>query len=178
MKYLLLFLLAIQTSFAKPLFSSHCEDKIIELINNSQKNINVAVYSISNDNIIEALIQAKQRNVEITILTDKIQVSNQKTFTKLEKLVASKINFKVNSVCNIMHDKFAIFDNKHAIAGSFNWTNPASKKNAEDCKPTKSKVDIKTYQARFQELWKINSQKYSDCFLKNIRKPRLACKHL
>jgi phosphatidylserine/phosphatidylglycerophosphate/cardiolipin synthase-like enzyme len=77
-----------------------------------------------------------------------------------------------------MHDKFAIFDNKHAIAGSFNWTNPASNKNAEDCKPTKSKVDIKTYQARFQELWKINSQKYSDCFLKNIRKPRLACKHL
>lgn len=168
MKYLLLFLLAIQTSFAQVFFSSHCEKEIIRLIKNSKKSINVSVYSISNDNIMQALIEAKKRGIKLTILTDATQTSNPKTFPRLEELIKAKPRFKVHSVCRIMHDKVAIFDNKEAITGSYNWTNPASTQNSENCITTQNKADISKYQNRFKKLWKINSQEYSDCFLRNI----------
>ena len=53
--------------------SSYCEDKIIELIDDSEESIDIAVYSINNTNIVDALKKAHSKGIKIRILTDNIQ---------------------------------------------------------------------------------------------------------
>lgn len=75
--------------------SKVCEEKIIELINNSQSSIDVAVYSINNQQIIDALYRARQRDVSIRILTDKLQASGK--YSKVEEMHSNGLNIRVHT---------------------------------------------------------------------------------
>lgn len=96
--------IAVEYVFFSP--SSQCEDEIIRLINQSQNNIDIAVYAINNDNIIAALKQAKDRGVKIRILTDRLQASGKSS--KVRELYAFGFDIKVHSKYKIEHNKFAI----------------------------------------------------------------------
>ena len=78
-----------------------------------------------------------------------------------------------------MHHKFAIFDNKSAIEGSFNWTYSAANNNAEDCNVFDKEEDIKVLRRRFKKLWKVNDKEVSECYFGNMRvtkEERVKCK--
>lgn len=141
--------------------SKDCEHKIVDLINKSEKNIDVAVYSINNDKIVDALKKAKFRNVTIRILTDRLQASGK--YSKVIELRTSGLNIRVHTKNKIEHNKFAIFDGKVVSTGSFNWTNAASNKNSENCLfLLKDQKNIEIYQKRFETLWKENTQQKSE----------------
>ena len=124
--------------------SKVCEEKIIELINNSQSSIDVAVYSINNQQIIDALYRARQRDVSIHI--------------------------RVHTKNKIEHNKFAVFDGKSASTGSFNWTNAATSKNSENCLFLINEPDYaKIYQQRFEELWEMNTETKSEQWFEKRR---------
>ena len=92
--------------------SKVCEEKIIELINNSQSSIDVAVYSINNQQIIDALYRARQRDVSIRILTDKLQASGK--YSKVEEMHSNGLNIRVHTKNKIEHNKFAVLtENPH-----------------------------------------------------------------
>ena len=110
--------------------SLKCENSIIKLINEAQENIDVVVYAINNDNIVEALKSAYDKGVKIKILTDKTQASSK--HSKVLELYQYGINIRVHSKHKIEHNKFAVFDSKKATSGSYNWTNPATSKNSEN----------------------------------------------
>ncbi|MBP5615256.1 MAG: phospholipase D family protein [Alphaproteobacteria bacterium] len=141
--------------------SSECEDSIVHLIKTSQKTIDVAIYSINNDQIVSALKEAHNRGVYLRILTDRMQAASKSS--KVLDLYQFGINIKVNSKFRIEHNKFAVFDAAKVSTGSFNWTNPASKKNSENCLfVTENPKVIVMYENRFNELWKLNSDIKSD----------------
>ena len=138
----------------------------MKFIETSEHSIDVAVYSINNDAIVKALKKAHKRGVKIRILTDKLQAAGKSS--KVKELYLSGINIRINSQHKIEHNKFAIYDNKIASTGSYNWTNPASDKNSENCLfLIHNKKAIKEYQVRFEYLWKINTKKKSDRWFKN-----------
>lgn len=173
---LLVFNFAINTH-AKITFTNKCEKEIIKLINNSTETIDIAVYSINNLNIIDQLIKAKDKGVKIRILTDRIQAFGNSSKVKL--LHDTGFDIKIHSKDRIMHHKFAIFDNKSAVEGSFNWTYSAANKNAEDCNVFDKEEDIKVLQRRFKKLWKINSKDISECYFGNMKiekEKRISCK--
>ncbi len=140
--------------------SNDCENEIIDLINNSQKTIDIAVYAINNRNIVKALEKAHRRGIKLRILTDKSQASLKSS--KARQIFANGINIKVHTKYKSAHDKFAIFDDAFILTGSYNWTNAASKQNTENCIFLLSEPEIvKKYQNRFNELWSVNSEKKS-----------------
>ena len=57
--------------------SKQCEKTIVEFIDNSKETIDVAIYSINNDKIVEALKKSHYQGVKLRILTDKLQVSSK-----------------------------------------------------------------------------------------------------
>ena len=141
--------------------SSKCENSIVKLINKSEKQIDVAVYAINNDNIVDALKKAHDRGVKIRILTDRLQASNKSS--KVRELYNYGINIRVHSKFKIEHNKFAIFDRKIASSGSYNWTNPATEKNSENCIFfIKNKEAVGEYRRRFDYLWRVNTKTKSD----------------
>jgi phosphatidylserine/phosphatidylglycerophosphate/cardiolipin synthase-like enzyme len=150
-------LLTTNLSYANEVYfspSEQCENKIIDLIDNSLKTIDVAVYSINNIAISESLIKAYERGVDVRIITDRVQAKGRSS--KVPYLLENKLNLVINNQFKIEHNKFAIFDGEILETGSFNWTEPASKYNSENCLFIDSdKKIISNYQGRFNELWKL-----------------------
>lgn len=150
---------ALEYVFFSP--STDCENEIIRLINQSQNKIDIAVYAINNDNIIDALKQAYTRGVKIRILTDRLQASNKSS--KVKELYALGFDIKINSQYKIEHNKFALFDNKYVSSGSYNWTNPATSANSENCIFFEDNQPIiQAYQKHFDQLWQLNNKAKSD----------------
>lgn len=152
-----------QTQKAEVFFSpsQKCENQLVELIDGSSQTIDAAVYSINNTNIVDALKKAHKRGVKIRILTDRMQASGKSS--KVRELHDGGINIRVHSKHKIEHNKFAIFDGKTASTGSYNWTNPATKKNSENCVFFTDDVKVITdYQNRFNYLWQVNTKKASE----------------
>lgn len=146
--------------------SLDCENKIIELIDTSEK-IDIVVYAINNKQIVEALKRAKDRDAEIKILTDRLQASNKSS--AVHELKRYGLNIKVHSKHKIEHNKFAVFDNNQVITGSYNWTNPASEKNSENCIIISDEEENSAqYQSRFNYLWNINSKEKSLVWFKRF----------
>jgi len=141
--------------------SLKCENNIVKLINNTQESIDAAVYAINNKDIVNAIKKAHKRGIKIRILTDRLQAANKSS--KVKELYGFGVNIRVHSKHKIEHNKFAIFDGKKAVSGSYNWTEPASTKNSENCIFfIKNKDIVKDYQNRFDYLWKINTKQKSD----------------
>ena len=127
-----------------------CENNIIERINKSNK-IDIAVYSITNPNITKAIVAAYNRGTDIRIITDRVQAKGKKSL--IETIKKAGIPVLTNKKHKIEHNKFAVFDDKHIVSGSYNWTTNASMYNSENCiffnQPNKE------YSHRFEQLWNI-----------------------
>lgn len=138
--------------------SLDCENHIIDYIDSAKQSIDAAVYAINNDAIVEALIRAHMRGVDVRILTDRTQAGQKSSLVPV--LEAFGISLRRHKRYRIQHDKFAIFDGKKAVTGSYNWTNTASRKNAENCLflPRKNKT-VNQYLERFEILWKLNENR-------------------
>ncbi len=149
------------TAYFSP--SLDCENQIIRLIKTSQKTIDIAVYTITNRPIMRAVEKAHERGVDVRIITDKKQADHYSSVST--RLYQKDIPIKINTEHEIEHNKFAVFDNRSMITGSFNWTYSASNKNSENCLViTDEPQVIQQYTTRFNELWKLYDKQKSNRF--------------
>ena len=147
--------------------SKSCESQILSAISQAQTTIDAAVYTFTHKQIAKALYQAHERGVNIRLLTDKKQSDYYASV--IPSLFRKGIPIKVNTEYNIEHNKFAIFDKKKLITGSYNWTFSASNYNSENCMVITQENKILTaFQERFNELWNIYDQEKSNRWFYNI----------
>lgn len=143
---------------------------LVKFINEAKQSIYAAVYMITDKVIANALIKAYQRGVDVQLIIDKSTVespygkgkmlasSHMPLFvfgpdaTKTEK--DSQQKMFAGRILAIMHNKFAIFDNKILWTGSFNWTRSANQQNAENVLISDEKQLIQTYARYFETLKK------------------------
>lgn len=122
-----------------PKQSEDVQDKIIELIENSQESIYIAMYNFSYKKFAKELSKASNKGIKITVILDKSKVE------KDDKIYAflKKNDIKVIVPDVKLHTKVAIFDNKKLMLGSSNWTKESFKKNYEIILFTDDKKVIK-----------------------------------
>lgn len=145
--------------------SNACENVIIKQMYNAKKSIDINVYSINNWRIFEALKEIKDNGIPMRILTDRQQAGGRGS--KVPELHEKGFNIRVNSKHKIEHNKYVVIDGETVITGSYNWTNPATLKNSENCLMIWN--DPKTtsaYQKRFNYLWEINTAEKSEEWFK------------
>jgi len=151
---------------------------LLKLINEAQKTILAAVYMFTENRIAQALIKARQRNVEIKIIVDRVTVESE--YGKALLLLQNGIEvsmytpFKAAAVPyrflkqngdkffpheSIMHNKFAIFDNKTVFTGSFNWTVSANVRNQENVIVIEDADVCKIYETYFDKLFTTQGKK-------------------
>ena len=125
--------LAIPSDIPETLFTiiNTIRTNIIKLINYAQKSIDIAVYAISDEQIYQEILKAKNQGIKIRIVTDRLQSTQSDT---VKKLYEAGIDVKISDGFNkgMMHNKYAIFDNSFVITGSFNWSNNAENYNWEN----------------------------------------------
>ncbi|MBQ2858955.1 MAG: endonuclease [Alphaproteobacteria bacterium] len=127
---------------------TECEDRIIAEINRAT-TVDIAVYSITNSKIANAIIAAHQRGARVRIITDRTMAGHKSS--RIDELVAAGIPVRVNHRHKIEHNKFAVFDNRRMVTGSYNWTSAATKYNSENC--IFMPHPAQEYTKRFEYLW-------------------------
>ncbi len=139
---------------AKVLFSPNggCQQAIVNEIGRATKSIDIAMYYLTSREIAQELVKAKERGVTIRIFLDQNQ--ENASYSKSRYLIKRSIEVRFYIGKVLMHNKFAIIDNKVLITGSFNWTPTADKENQENLLILTDKDLIKKYSERFELLWK------------------------
>lgn len=116
----------------------HLEQRLISLIEKEKKSIHIAVYSLTHRRIATALIEAKQRGVQVEVIVDRFSVK-----AKSPLLLMSQAGIPISvwdsdprrtkkSHRPLMHHKFCVFGDDMVWTGSFNWTYEASRSHKED----------------------------------------------
>ena len=129
-----------------------CRNAIINQINSATHQLNICVFTISDDSIADAIITSHKRGRQIRIITDNDKSHDEGS--DIEQIAREGILVKVDRTPNHMHHKFMVADEKAIITGSYNWTRSAAKFNHENIILSKEAGLIKSYLKEFDNLWK------------------------
>jgi phospholipase D len=107
-----------------------CVGHIVDAINAAQTNIHVQAYEFSAKGIIDALIAAHARGVDVDVILDYRQygVSGKGA----EEVRKAGIPVWIDHPTDVAHNKLIIIDNKLVIGGSYNYTKQAEERNTEN----------------------------------------------
>ena len=110
------------------------------------------IYSFTLDEIALALIEAKNRGIEVKVLLEKQQSGT--AYSEEKRLASSGIETRfMDNPSGIMHDKFSVFDSEIAATGSFNYTANANENNNENLVFLYNPETAREFEAEFSRLW-------------------------
>jgi len=144
-----------------------CSAHILREIDQAKKELLVAVYAFTHDELAQALVQAKKRGVTVQVVIDRefdagTQNSKGKFFEaqkiplrRLSGLRSAKAHDKD---AGLMHQKFAVIDRRIVFTGSYNWTHSADSLNDENLLLFRDAgLLAEEYRKAFLNLWERKS---------------------
>ncbi|QEK90287.1 nuclease [Wolbachia endosymbiont of Chrysomya megacephala] len=108
----------------------NCTNLIIDSVGHAKKSVLVQAYQFTSKPIAESLVQAKKRGVDIKVILDESQVRSK--YSVINELFRQKIPIYIDYKPAISHSKIMIIDEQKIITGSFNFSDSAQKRNAEN----------------------------------------------
>lgn len=139
-----------------------CSAHILREIEQAKRELLVAVYAFTNDELANAIVQAKKRGVVVQVVVDRdFDASNDKSKGKflegqkipLRRLAGTKTK-TTEKDAGLMHQKFAIIDRKIVFTGSYNWTHSADNLNDENLLLFRDAAPLaEEYRKAFLRLW-------------------------
>lgn len=127
------------------------ETKIIPEINRAKKYVYISSFIITHNGIKNALIAAKDRGVEIKIITDATSASGKYSIHK--SLRDNNIAVKVENKAGKMHTKSIVIDDRLIFIGSMNLTKSGESKNDENVLLIKNPRAAAIFKKQFLYLW-------------------------
>lgn len=127
-----------------------CRNRIISLLRGARKSVDICVFTISDNEITQSILKAHQRGVDVTIISDNDK-SNDKG-SDIQFLLDKGIKVLLDQSPYHMHHKFAIFDNRILLNGSFNWTRSATQVNEENILVSADPGLVSSFSEQFEKL--------------------------
>lgn len=150
----------IETYFTRK--DGNLDKKLIKEINSAEKEIDIAIYSFTKTDIAKAIMDAKKRNVNIRIVSDKENSNSKYQKALLDNFKKNNIPVKINSHAGlIMHLKLTIIDNKTVVGGSYNYTEQATTNNDENLIIMRDTDIVNDYLTEYNRIWN-DTTNYSD----------------
>jgi phosphatidylserine/phosphatidylglycerophosphate/cardiolipin synthase-like enzyme len=141
-----------EVGFSPPNGGTSALDVVLNGVTHAQHQILVAAYSFTSKPIAMALVDAKQRGVEVRVVADK--KANGGKYSAVTFLANKGVPVRLNGHYAIMHNKFMVIDGQDVETGSFNYTQAAAKSNAENALLLHGVPDMaSTYTRDFKKLW-------------------------
>lgn len=139
-------------------FSPHdeCAMRIRTLLARAKHSIDICVFTITDDRLTSAILDAHARGVKIRIISDNEKAGD--VGSDADRFVAAGVAFRVDRSEYHMHHKFAIFDHTILLNGSYNWTRGASENNEENVSITNDTTLVSEFQKHFESMWKLFEQ--------------------
>ena len=128
------------------------EKKLIKYLKMAQKSLIVAVFTLTNDDLVQEIRNAKNRGAKVRVISDddllKMQGSDVKTLH--DEGIEVRVDLDPRSQ---MHHKFCVIDDYLLVTGSFNWTKQAVTKNQENLIVLDDPYLCQLYTAEFDRMW-------------------------
>ena len=151
--------MVVQTCFSP---QDKCAAHILREIEQAKKELLVAVYAFTSDDLAGALVQAKKRGVSVQVVVDReFDAANEKSkgkFFDVQKIPLRRVSGNKMKAqekdAGLMHQKFAVIDRKIVFTGSYNWTHSAESFNDENLLLFRDAGPLaEEYRKAFFRLW-------------------------
>ncbi len=117
-----------------------CSSYIVRELEQAKKEILVAIYAFTSDELANAIVQARKRGVSIQVVVDReFDAANARSkgkFLESQKISLRRVaGLKAGTMekeAGLMHQKFAVIDRRLVLTGSYNWTHSADTLNDEN----------------------------------------------
>jgi len=107
-----------------------CTRAIVEALGSAKESVRVQAYSFTSAAIAKALVEAHRRGVKVEVILDK---SNRtQNYSAADFLLHAGIPTFIDARHAIAHNKIILIDGRIVITGSFNFTQAAESRNAEN----------------------------------------------
>ena len=126
-------------------------NELHNLLKFAKETIYVEMFYLTNKYLINDLIRAKQRGVDVKIILDASSANND--FTAHTQLRSAGIPVKIENWGGKMHTKSAIIDNEYYVVGSMNWTGKAEFHNDENLLIIQNPKLAQNCTKHFNHLW-------------------------
>ncbi len=128
-----------------------CVRRIAGLVGAAVRTVDICVFTITDDRISRAIREAHRRGVQVRIVTDDEKAHDAGSDTLA--LGRDGVPVRVDDSPFHMHHKFAIFDGRLLLTGSYNWTRGAAENNQENLLVTDDARFVRPFVAEFERLW-------------------------
>ena len=124
---------------------------VTDVIDQSQSEVLVQAYGFTHAAVAQALIRAHARGVSVQVLLDeKSEFTNRNVIDLLRE---AKVPLRLDGQHAIAHNKVMIIDAQTVITGSYNFTNAAQSRNAENLLVLSSLELAQNYKSNWLKHW-------------------------
>lgn len=95
---------------------------VLQTINTAQQDIRLMGYSFTSPEVVQSLISAKRRGVDVRVVLDEKANTGKSSVAAMNLLVSAGISLRTVSQFSIMHDKVIVTDSQNTETGSFNFS--------------------------------------------------------
>ena len=126
---------------------------LISIIDNAKEKLDIAIYSITDTDIVNSMAAAEQRGVKVRVIADATQSASKSQNSALDVLRNAGITIKINKHSGLMHLKMMIVDGQIATTGSFNYTSAAENINDEVFVVINNPEVATDFENQFERMW-------------------------
>src|SRR5258708_3048364 len=136
----------VETCFAP---ESDCASFAVRAIDRAEHEILVGAYGLTTGaGIVEALLRAHRRGVEVKLIADKTTPCGRNS--GIDPLASAGVPVWIDHIARIAHAKTMVIDGAVTLNGSYNWTRGAAA-NSQDLNLVASPVDAAAYAAHWRD---------------------------
>jgi phosphatidylserine/phosphatidylglycerophosphate/cardiolipin synthase-like enzyme len=134
---------------------SSIAEAILRLLGEARASVDAALCRFNSPQLAAALEDARRRGVRVRLVLDRNKYEESRTMR--EVLAKGSIPFRLlygrRGPGTKMHHKFALFDGRTALAGSYNWTAESEEQNYEALLILREPEVLQALEQEFEALW-------------------------
>ena len=124
---------------------------VLPLIKGAKNYIYIPAFIVIENRIIEELISAKKRGIDVRIIADALNASAG--HSRVKDLRENGVPVKIENYAGKMHSKTMIIDDKYLLLGSMNFSYSGENRNDENFIILANPEAAKFYKSFFLYLW-------------------------
>ena len=125
------------------------EDMLVEMIDNTQVSLDMAVMGFTRQRVIDAVVRADDRGVVVRFVGDAGYLHNR----GYQTLLAEHIPMVVGNGPHIMHHKFFLFDSRFIFAGTANISDTDLRRNSNNFLVMDSPPVVADFLDEFEQMY-------------------------
>jgi phosphatidylserine/phosphatidylglycerophosphate/cardiolipin synthase-like enzyme len=125
-------------------------EAVVRELGRAKQHLRVQAYSLTSAPIAKALVDAKKRGLDVTVVLDSSQRAER--YTSATFLFNEGVPVYIDDDHAIAHNKVILIDDNTVITGSFNFTRAAEERNAENLLVIRGRPEVaEKYHGNFEK---------------------------